>query len=104
MKASLQLEFQAAAAKLIEEKSAKFTDLNKNQVEALLHPLRQQLTDFRLRVDTVYKTESDDRTALKAQIEQLRLLNTRITDEAHNLTRALNGQSQARGAWGELVL
>lgn len=104
MKASLQLEFQAAAAKLLEEKSAKFTDLNKNQVEALLHPLRQQLTDFRLRVDTVYKTESDDRAALKTQIEQLRLLNTRITDEAHNLTRALKGQSQARGAWGELVL
>ncbi len=104
VKASLQSEFQAAAAKLLDEKSAKFTDLNKNQVEAILHPLRQQLTDFRQRVDTVYKTESDDRTALKAQIEQLRQLNTRITDEAHNLTRALKGQSQARGAWGELVL
>ena len=55
-------------------------------------------------MDTVYKTESDDRSALKAQIEQLRLLNTRITDEAHALTTALKGQSQARGAWGELIL
>ena len=104
MKAALQIEFQATAAKLLEEKSAKFTELNKSQVETILHPLRQQLSDFRLRVDTVYKTDSDDRAALKAQIDQLRLLNTQITDEAHNLTRALKGQAQARGAWGELVL
>lgn len=104
LKSTLQIEFQAIAAKLLEEKSAKFTDHNKTQVEGLLHPLRQQLADFRTRVDTVYKTESDDRSALKAQIEQLRLLNTRITDEAHALTTALKGQSQARGAWGELIL
>ncbi|MCX6950654.1 MAG: DNA recombination protein RmuC [Verrucomicrobia bacterium] len=104
LKATLQTEFQAVASKLLDEKSAKFTDHNKVQVEALLHPLRQQLADFRERVDTVYKTESDDRSALKAQIEQLRLLNTRITDEAHALTTALKGQSQARGAWGELIL
>ena len=104
LKSTLQTEFQAIASKLLEEKSAKFTDYNKTQVEALLHPLRQQLADFRSRVDTVYKTESDDRSALKAQIEQLRLLNTRITDEAHALTTALKGQSQARGAWGELIL
>ena len=104
LKATLQTEFQAIAAKLLEEKSAKFTDHNKTQVEALLHPLRQQLADFRERVDTVYKTESDDRSALKAQIEQLRLLNTRITDEAHAPTTALKGRSQTRGAWGELIL
>lgn len=104
LKATLQTEFQAIASKLLEEKSAKFTDHNKSQVEALLHPLRQQLVDFRQRVDTVYKTESDDRSALKAQIEQLRLLNGQITAEAHALTTALKGQSQARGAWGELIL
>jgi len=104
IKKSLQTEFEAAAAKLLEEKSAKFTDLNKTQVDGLLQPLRQQLTEFRQRVDAVYKTESDDRSALKAQIEQLRQLNTRITDEAHALTRALKGQAQARGAWGEIIL
>src|SRR5690606_74136 len=101
---TLQTEFQAIAAKLLEEKTAKFTDHNKTQVEALLHPLRQQLTDFRQRVDTVYKTESDDRAALKAQIEQLRQLNTAITDEAHALTTALKGQPQARAAWSALIL
>lgn len=104
LKATLQTEFQAVAAKILDEKSAKFTDHNKTQVEALLHPLRQQLVDFRQRVDLVYKTDGEDRTALKTQIEQLRQLNVRITDEARALTTALKGQSQARGAWGELIL
>lgn len=104
LKATLQTEFQAIAAKLLDEKSAKFTEHNKTQVETILHPLRQQLTDFRQRVDLVYKTDGEDRTALKTQIEQLRQLNVRITDEAHALTTALKGQSQARGAWGELIL
>jgi DNA recombination protein RmuC len=104
LRATLHTEFQAVAAKILEEKTARFTDQNKTQVETLLQPLRQQLTDFRQRVDTVYKTESDDRAALKSQIEQLRQLNTHITAEAHALTTALKGQSQARGAWGELIL
>jgi DNA recombination protein RmuC len=104
LKATLQTEFQALASRILDEKSARFTEHNKTQVEALLHPLRQQLVDFRQRVDTVYKTDSDDRAALKGQIEQLRLLNTTITAEAHALTTALKGQSQARGAWGELIL
>jgi DNA recombination protein RmuC len=104
MRATLQTEFQAVASRLLDEKSARFSDQNKTQVEAMLQPLRQQLTDFRSRIDTVYKTENEDRASLKTQIEQLRQLNVRITDEAHALTHALKGQAQTRGAWGELVL
>ena len=104
LRATMQTEFEAVAAKLLDEKTKKFTDHNKEQVDGILLPLRQQLKEFRERVDTVYKGDTEDRAALKTQIEQLRQLNTRITDEAQALTRALKGQSQARGVWGELVL
>jgi DNA recombination protein RmuC len=104
MRTALQTEFQAVATRLLDEKSAKFTEQNRVQIDAIMNPLRQQLGEFRTRIDTVYKTESDDRTALKAQIEQLRILNRTITEETHSLTHALKGQSQFRGAWGELVL
>ncbi len=104
LRATMQTEFQAVAAKLLDEKSKKFTDQNKEQVDALLHPLRLQIKEFRERVDSVYKGDTEDRAALKTQIEQLRQLNVHITEEATALTRALKGQSQARGAWGELVL
>jgi DNA recombination protein RmuC len=101
---SLQTEFQAAASKMLEDKSEKLVQHNKSEIGSILSPLQQQLTDFRSRIDTVYKTESDDRSVLKTQIEQLRLLNNRITDEAHALTTALKGQAQTRGSWGELIL
>ncbi len=104
LRATMQTEFQAIASKLLDEKSQKFTSQNKEQVDALLHPLRQQIKEFRERVDTVYKGDTEDRAVLKTQIEQLRQLNTHITEEAAALTRALKGQAQARGAWGELVL
>lgn len=104
LRATMTTEFQAVAGKILDEKTKKFTDHNRDQVDGLLRPLKQQLTDFRQRVDLVHKDDSADRASLKTQIEQLRLLNTRITDEAQRLTKALKGQSQARGAWGELVL
>lgn len=104
LRASMKTEFEAVAAKLLDEKSKKFTEHNRQQVDGLLQPLRQQLTDFRERVDHVHKDDVADRASLKTQLEQLRQLNTRITDEAQQLTRALKGQAQTRGAWGELVL
>lgn len=104
MRMGLAAEFQTIASKLLEEKSAKFTEQNKSQIEGVLAPLRQQLGEFRARVDTVYDAENKDRAGLKVQIEQLRQLNGAITEEARSLTQALKGQSQVRGAWGELVL
>ncbi len=104
LRATMKTEFEAVAAKLLDEKSKKFTEHNRQQVDGLLQPLRQQLTDFRERVDHVHKDDVADRASLKTQLEQLRQLNSRITDEAQQLTRALKGQAQARGAWGELVL
>ena len=88
----------------LQKESATELDQRKLAIDTLLNPLKQQLTDFRTRIDTVYSNESAERTTLKTQIEQLRLLNVRITDEAHSLTQALKGQSQVRGAWGELIL
>lgn len=81
-------------------------ELGKRQqaIDSMVKPLKQQLTDFRTRIDAIYKTEGDERVSLKNQIEQLRQLNVRITEEAHSLSTALKGQAQVRGAWGELVL
>lgn len=104
LRASMKTEFEAVAAKLLDEKTKKFTEHNRSQVDTLLQPLRQKLSDFRQRVDEVHEHNVADRASLKSQLETLLQLNTRITDEASQLTRALKGQAQARGAWGELVL
>ena len=66
--------------------------------------MREQLGDFRKRVDEVYDKESRERQLLKVEIDSLKNLNQRISEDAINLTRALKGESRTQGAWGELVL
>jgi DNA recombination protein RmuC len=97
-------KFKSLANDLLEEKSKKFTEQNQTNLGTLLTPLREQLGDFRKRVDEVYDKESRERQLLKVEIDSLKNLNQRISEDAINLTRALKGESRTQGAWGELVL
>ncbi len=100
----LKNEFQNLAQRIFEEKSSKFVDQNRVAVDQLISPLRQQIGDFKKRVEDVYDKETRDRTALHTEINNLKELNQRISKEALNLTRALKGDSKARGNWGEVIL
>jgi len=100
----LKREFENLANKIFDAKSEKFTQQSKSSVEALLNPVREQLKDFRRRVEDVYDKESKDRVSLFSEIKHLKSLNERISDEALNLTRALKGESKTRGDWGEIQL
>ncbi len=77
---------------------------NKQQLDLILAPLRDQLGDFRKRVDDVYTQEAQDRRGLAEQINQLKLLNSQLSSDAINLTKALKGDNKAQGNWGEMVL
>ena len=100
----LQSSFENLANRIFEEKNEKFNEASKAGVEALLNPMRQQLGDFRKRVDEVYDKENEQRTTLRAEITQLKNLNERISTDALNLTNALKGDSKVRGNWGEVQL
>jgi DNA recombination protein RmuC len=100
----LKIEFQNLAQKIFEEKSSRFMDQNQKAVDQLIAPLREQIGDFKKRVEDVYDKETRDRSALHAEIVHLKDLNQRISKEALNLTRALKGDSKARGNWGEVIL
>ena len=100
----LKIQFQNLAQRIFEEKGRSFTELNKANIEHLINPLRDQIGDFKKRVEDVYDKESRDRAALQTEIHHLKELNQRISREALNLTRALKGDSKARGDWGEVIL
>ncbi|MEN8140391.1 MAG: DNA recombination protein RmuC [Thermodesulfobacteriota bacterium] len=97
-------EFELLANRIFEEKQQRFTTANQTSMEALLAPMRQQLSDFRHKVDDVYDRENRERASLKAELTQLRSLNERIGSDALNLTRALKGDAKLRGNWGEMQL
>jgi DNA recombination protein RmuC len=98
------MEFENIAAKLLEEKSLKFTEHNRNQLDTILGPLKEKLKDFESKVEQTYKTEAAERNMLKGEIGKLVELNQVIMQEANNLTKALKGDSKLQGNWGELVL
>jgi DNA recombination protein RmuC len=99
-----QLEFQNVANKLLDEKSQKFVETNRANLDILLNPLKENLKAFEEKVDKVYNMEAAERNTLKGVITQLMDLNKLISNEAQNLTKALKGDNKKQGNWGEVIL
>ncbi|MFN3842261.1 MAG: DNA recombination protein RmuC [Rehaibacterium terrae] len=96
--------FQNLAQQILDEKARRFAEHNEKQLGGLLDPLKVQLKDFRDKIEQTWASEQRERGMLAQEINTLKQLNERISQDAINLTRALKGDSQAQGAWGELVL
>jgi DNA recombination protein RmuC len=104
VKKRMTVEFENLANKILEDKSKRFTEQNKNNLDELLKPMHTQLGDFRKRVDKIHYEDSQARSTLRGHIEQLNTLNQQMNKEAKNLTRALKGDNKAQGNWGEMIL
>ena len=96
--------FENLSNRIMEEKSKKFAEQNKLNIDKTLIPLREQLREFKKRIDDVYDKETRDRVSLFNEITNLRSLNEQMSKDAINLTRALKGESKTRGNWGEVIL
>ena len=99
-----RLAFKNLANEILDEKSRQFKQSNRESLESLLNPFREQIEGFRKRVDEVYKGEIEQHSLLKNEICRLSEANLRISEEADNLTRALKGNSKVQGDWGEMLL
>ena len=97
-------EFENIANRLLEEKSKKFTEQNKVQIGDLLNPLREQIKEFKDKVDATHKDTIERHAGLFRELHFLKELNQQMSDEARNLTRALKGDVKKQGNWGEVVL
>lgn len=99
-----QTEFENIANRLLEEKSQRFTHQNQQQLNDILNPLRDKIKDFELNIERKYLDETNQRTTLKSEIDNLMSLNKQLSQDAHNLVMALRGDSKKQGDWGELQL
>ena len=97
-------EFENLANRIFEEKTQKFTDQNKTNLDDVLKPLSEKIKDFEKKVNDIYVTDSKERAAISEQIKQLHELNQQMSKEANNLTKALKGDSKTQGNWGEFIL
>jgi DNA recombination protein RmuC len=88
----------------LKQQATQLSSQNQDQLGHLLNPLKQQLGDFRKKVDDVYDKDARDRAGLTQQINSLLELNNKLSSDAINLTKALKGDNKAQGNWGEMVL
>lgn len=98
------LEFENIANKILETKTEKFTKLNSENLKTILEPFGKNIDEFKKQVDEVYKAESKERFSLGEKVKELAELNKVISEEAHNLTRALKGEAKTQGDWGQMIL
>jgi DNA recombination protein RmuC len=97
-------EFENLANRILDEKSRKFTDQNRLNLDIILNPFKEKLKEFEQKVDQTYRSESAERITLKTEIKNLVELNKQISEEANNLATALKGDNKQQGNWGEMVL
>ena len=99
-----KIEFKNLANEILEEKTQKFTELNKINISEILKPLNEKIKDFEKKVEETYDKESKQRFSLKEEVKRLAELNLQVSKDTINLTKALKGDSKAQGNWGEVVL
>ncbi|HMG85793.1 MAG TPA: DNA recombination protein RmuC [Terracidiphilus sp.] len=103
-KKALADQFQVLATDILDQKSKSFSDGSQKEIGTLLNPLRQQIEDFRKKVEEAQSDSKTGVTRLETLIGSLGNLNQALTEEARSLTTALRGSSKAQGDWGEFIL
>ena len=101
---AMRAQFRNLAGDILGEQSRQFRQTNKESLDILLKPFRDNIADFRERVERIYSHENEQRGELKNELRNLMELNRRITAETTNLTNALKGNSKVQGDWGEMLL
>ena len=100
----LTTEFENIATKILKERSDEFSLSNHKNLSDILNPLKERIQLFEKKVDETYDTELRDKISLREEVRKLTELNTRVSQEANNLTKALKGDVKKQGNWGEVIL
>ena len=96
----LKQEFEVLATQIFERQGSK----QKESLDRVLNPFKEQIGDFKKKVEEVYISDTKERASLLAEVKNLQMASERINQEAGNLTKALKGDKKLQGNWGELVL
>jgi len=100
----LTSEFENIATKILKERSDEFSVSNHKSLSEILNPLKERIQLFEKKVDETYDKELRDKISLREEVRKLTELNTRVSEEANNLTKALKGDIKKQGNWGEVIL
>lgn len=101
---AMRIQFKSIANDIMDEQSRRFKQTNQESLDQLLKPFKQNIAEFRERIERIHANETEQHGALKNELKNLMELNRQITTETTNLTRALKGDSKVQGDFGEMIL
>ena len=101
---TIREQFKALAGDVLGEQSRRFKEENRESMDVILKPFKDNISEFRRRVEDIYSHQTEQSGALKNELHRLMELNVKITTETTNLTNALKGNSKVQGDWGEMIL
>ena len=92
------------SSKILEEKSKKLSEINKESISGILNPLSEKILEFQKKVEETYDKESKQRFSLQNEIKKLVETQDTMKQTTENLTTALKGTGKVQGDWGEMIL
>ncbi|WP_415186282.1 DNA recombination protein RmuC [Photorhabdus akhurstii] len=100
----LNTQFENLANRIFEQTGRRTDEQNRQSLNTLLAPFREQLDGLHRQVQESFGQEARERHTLAHEIRNLQQLNVQMAQEAINLTNALKGNNKIQGDWGEVVL
>ncbi len=97
-------QFRALAGDIMGEQSRRFKEENRESMDLILKPFKDNIIEFRARVENIFTHQNEQQGVLKNELQRLMELNAQMNTSATNLTNALQGNSKVQGDWGETIL
>ena len=100
----LTAEFENIAHRILKVNTAELSESSQKALAATLNPFRERMQEFQKKVETAYAAETREVLSLKEHIKLIVETSHAIGSQADGLAKALRGNSQLLGRWGELAL
>ncbi|MES2774691.1 MAG: DNA recombination protein RmuC [Bacteroidota bacterium] len=104
MELKMAKTFELLAGQTLEAKTTSFKETQAAEFTHLLAPLKQELTDLKLKLNETHTNASNERVSLFGQVKEMIGQTKQLSEQADNLTKALKGQAKQQGDWGEWIL
>jgi DNA recombination protein RmuC len=104
MQKQLTTEFENIANRILKANASELSETSHKALASVLDPLRERIQNFQNKIESTYAAEAREVLSLKEQIKLIVETSHAIGAQADGLAKALRGDSQLLGRWGELAL
>jgi len=96
--------FKLIAQKAFEDVKKNAETEKKEEFKRVTDDFSTVLKEYKKSMDTIEASMINRESALREKVENVSQLGLKLSDDTQNLTKALKGDSQSQGAWGEVVV